>query len=167
MLMNQGKPGATPRVKHREGNEARMTRTSSYAAAFLAAIALAASPALAEAPIAKAPIEGNWTNPSENVVVRIAPCGPAGQGALCGHAISASARAKGKAVKSGFGNILGAPLMKGMMQAGAARWKGIVFVPDRNIHAPGTIQMINANRIKVSGCVWGLLCKTQLWKRVG
>ena len=139
-----------------------MNRTSLTAAAFLAAIALAASPALAEAPI-----EGNWTNPSENIVVRIAPCGPAGQGALCGHAISASARAKGKAVKSGFGNILGAPLMKGMMPAGAARWKGMVFVPDRNIHAPGTIQMINANRIKVSGCVWGFLCKTQLWKRVG
>ena len=167
MLMNQGKLGATPRVKHREGNEARMTRTSLTAAAFLAAIALAATPAIAGAPIAGAPIEGNWTNPSENVVVRIAPCGPAGQGALCGHAISASARAKGKAVKSGFGNILGAPLMKGMMQAGAARWKGTVFVPDRNIHAPGTIQMINANRIKVSGCVWGLLCKTQVWKRVG
>ena len=167
MMMNQGKPGATLRVKHREGNEARMIRTSLTAAAFLAAIALAASPVLAGAPIAGAPIDGNWTNPSENIVVRIAPCGPAGQGALCGHAISASARAKGKAVKSGFGNILGAPLMKGMMPAGAARWKGTVLVPDRNIHAPGTIQMINANRIKVSGCVWGLLCKTQLWKRVG
>jgi uncharacterized protein (DUF2147 family) len=158
MLMNQGKPGATPRVKHREGNEARMIRTPSHAVAAFAAIALAASPA-----IAGAPIEGNWTNPSENIVVRIAPCGPA----LCGHAISASARAKGKAMNSGFGNILGAPLMKGMTPAGAARWKGIVFVPDRNIHAPGTIQMINANRIKVSGCVWGFLCKTQLWKRVG
>ena len=156
--MNQGKPWATPRVKHRGGNEARMNRTSSHAAAFLAAIALAATPANAGAPI-----EGNWTNPSENVVVRIAPCGPA----LCGHAISASARAKGKAVNSGFGNILGAPLMKGMMPAGAAKWKGTVFVPDRNIHAPGTIQMINANRIKVSGCVWGFLCKTQVWKRVG
>ena len=135
-----------------------MNRTSLTAAAFLAALALAATPALAGAPI-----EGNWTNPSENIVVRIAPCGPA----LCGHAISASARAKGKAVNSGFGNILGAPLMKGMMPAGAARWKGTVFVPDRNIQAPGTIQMINANRIKVSGCVWGLLCKTQVWKRVG
>jgi uncharacterized protein (DUF2147 family) len=157
MLMNQGKPGATPRVKHRGGNEARMTRTSLTTAAFLAAIALAATPANAGAPI-----EGNWTNPSENVVVRIAPCGPA----LCGHAISASARAKGKAMNSGFGNILGAPLMKGMMPAGAAKWKGTVFVPDRNIHAPGTIQMINATRIKVSGCVWGFLCKTQVWKRV-
>jgi uncharacterized protein (DUF2147 family) len=146
MLMNQGKPGATPRVKHREGNEARMIRTPSHAVAAFAAIALAASPA-----IAGAPIEGNWTNPSDNI----------------GHAISASARAKGKAMNSGFGNILGAPLMKGMTPAGAARWKGIVFVPDRNIHAPGTIQMINANRIKVSGCVWGFLCKTQLWKRVG
>ena len=135
-----------------------MTRTSLTTAAFLAAIALAATPANAGAPI-----EGNWTNPSENVVVRIAPCGPA----LCGHAISASARAKGKAMNSGFGNILGAPLMKGMMPAGAAKWKGTVFVPDRNIHAPGTIQMINANRIKVSGCVWGFLCKTQVWKRVG
>jgi uncharacterized protein (DUF2147 family) len=134
-----------------------MTRTSLTTAAFLAAIALAATPANAGAPI-----EGNWTNPSENVVVRIAPCGPA----LCGHAISASARAKGKAMNSGFGNILGAPLMKGMMPAGAAKWKGTVFVPDRNIHAPGTIQMINANRIKVSGCVWGFLCKTQVWKRV-
>ena len=135
-----------------------MTKTSLTAAAFFAAIALAASPA-----IAGAPIEGNWTNPSENIVVKIAPCGPA----LCGHAISASARAKGKAMNSGFGNILGAPLMKGMMPAGAARWKGTVFVPDRNIHAPGTIQMINADRIKVSGCVWGLLCKAQVWKRVG
>ena len=135
-----------------------MIRTSLTAAAILAATLLAATPALAGAPI-----EGNWTNPSENIVVRIAPCGPA----LCGHAISASARAKGKAINSGFGNILGAPLMKGMMPAGAARWKGTVFVPDRNIHAPGTIQMINANRIKVSGCVWGLLCRTQLWKRVG
>jgi uncharacterized protein (DUF2147 family) len=133
-----------------------MTRITTAIA--LAAALIAAGPALAGAPI-----EGNWTNPSENIVVRIAPCGPA----LCGHAISASPRAKGKAVASGFGNIIGAPLMRGMLPAGQATWKGTVFVPDRNIHAPGTIQMVDANRIKVSGCVFAFLCRTQMWKRVG
>jgi uncharacterized protein (DUF2147 family) len=128
----------------------------------VATLSLVSAPA-----IAGAPIEGNWTNPQENVVVRIAPCGLNAGVALCGHAISGSPRAKAKAVKSGFGNLVGAPLMHSMVPNGAGQWKGVVFVPDRNIHASGTIRMVDANRIKVSGCLLGFLCKSQVWKRVG
>ncbi len=126
-----------------------------------AAMLLLASPALAASPL-----EGHWTNPHENVVVHIAPCGP-GAGTLCGWAISGSPRAKAKAIKSGAGNLIGASLMKDLVPSGAGRWKGKMFVPDRNLHAPGKVQMIDANRIKVSGCVLGFLCKSQVWKRVG
>ncbi len=124
----------------------------------------AATLSLVSAPaIADAPIEGNWTNPHENVVVHIAPCGRA----LCGHAISGTPRVKEKAIKSGFGNLVGALLMHSMVPSGARQWKGMVFLPDRNIHAPGTIRLVDANRIKVSGCLLGFLCKSQVWTRVG
>lgn len=126
-------------------------------------IVIAATLSLASPASAASLLEGHWTNPQENVVVHIVPCGAA----LCGLAISGSPRAKAKAVKSGAGNLIGAALMKDMVPTGAGQWKGNMFVPDRNIHAPGTIRMVDTNLIKVSGCVWGFICKSQMWKRVG
>ena len=126
-------------------------------------IIAAATLSLASPASAASLLEGHWTNPQENIVVHIAPCGAA----LCGRAISGSPRAKAKAIRSGFGNLVGAPLMKDLVPAGAGQWKGSMIVPDRNLHAPGKVQMIDANRIKVSGCVLAFLCKSQVWKRVG
>lgn len=124
-----------------------------------------ASLVLATPALAASPLEGHWTNPQENIVVHIAPCGP-GAGTLCGRAISGSPRARAKAIRSGAGNLIGASLMQDLVPSGAGLWKGSMFVPDRNIHAPGKVQMIDANRINVSGCLWGFLCKSQMWKRV-
>jgi uncharacterized protein (DUF2147 family) len=155
--MNGRKPGGQRGVKHGVTREPAMMRIS------IAVTAIAAMLVLAAPALAASPLEGHWTNPQENVVVHIAPCGSA----LCGRAISGSPRAKAKAIRSGAGNLIGAALMKDLVPAGAGQWTGSMFVPDRNIHAPGTIRMIDANRIKVSGCVWGFICKSQVWKRVG
>lgn len=126
-------------------------------------IIVAATLSLASPASAASLLEGHWTNPQENVVVHIAPCGAA----LCGRAISGSPRAKAKAIKSGAGNLIGAALMKDLVPTGAGQWKGSMFVPDHNIHAPGTIRMVDANLIRVSGCVLSFICKSQMWKRVG
>jgi uncharacterized protein (DUF2147 family) len=56
--------------------------------ASLAAVAMAASPALASA---KSPLEGQWKHGS--MVIEIAPCGPK----LCGTVVKASASQQQKA----------------------------------------------------------------------
>jgi uncharacterized protein (DUF2147 family) len=111
-------------------------------------------------------LEGHWTNPQENVVVDIAPCRTSGGTALCGRAISGSSRAKAKSIRSGAGNLVGAALMTNLVPAGGEQWRGNILVPDRNVHAPARIQILSADRIKVSGCVWSFFCKSQVWTRV-
>ena len=63
-------------------------------------LALAAAVTSAQA---AAPIEGRWTNPKRNVVVRVAPCGPA----YCGTVIEASSKVKANARKGGTPNLIG------------------------------------------------------------
>ena len=50
---------------------------------------------------------------------------------------------------------------------GKDKWQGKVFVPDRNASYYSTIKQINANQLKISGCILGgLLCKSQVWSRI-
>jgi uncharacterized protein (DUF2147 family) len=51
--------------------------------------------------------------------------------------------------------------------AGAGTYKADVYVADRDMNARGTIRQVNANRLNVRGCVWGFICKTTNWDRIG
>lgn len=124
----------------------------------LPALALvAATPAAA-----KSPIEGLWTNAKKSVVVRIAPCGAA----FCGKVVQASAREEAKAARHGMDQLEGEQLLTGLRPAGAGKWKGQVYVPKLRSKVGSTVTM-SGDRMKVSGCFAGLICRTQWWSRVG
>ena len=125
------------------------------------ALALIAVPAAA---IANAPIEGHWRNPKGSVTVIIAPCGDA----LCGTVTEANAKARATALKGGTKQLIGARILTGMRASGQGEYRGRVFDPKRNIHAPATLRLMGSATLVVRGCVMhGFICKEQRWTRVG
>lgn len=110
-------------------------------------------------------IEGRWINPKGNVVVRVAPCGPA----YCGVVIKASPHAQASAQAGGTPHLIGTQILSGLRPTGDGTFKGQVFDPKRNIRAPATIRIDGDNAITVKGCAIAgmILCKEQRWTRVG
>ena len=125
----------------------------------LAGFALLGAGATAQA---TAPIEGLWTNPKQNVVVRVAPCGAA----YCGTVIQASAKVKANARKGGTPQLIGKQILTGLKPIGNGRYRGKAFVPKRNLYATATVRQINPNAMEVEGCaLMGLICDEQRWTR--
>jgi uncharacterized protein (DUF2147 family) len=133
-----------------------MKRILTFAAAGLATLATAATAN------ASAPVEGYWRSPKSTVVIHIAPCGGR---QLCGTVTWANENAKRNASKH-ISNLIGARLLTGLT-GGPTRYSGKVWIPDQDIHATAKVQVLNEQRLQVSGCVFfGLLCKSQVWPRV-
>lgn len=125
---------------------------------------LAAATALLAAPAAaKSPLEGLWTSPKGNVTVRIAPCGQS----LCGQVVEASPKAQRRAAKQGVARLVGEPLLNNIQPAGPGKWKGRVFVPRIKSHVGGNITMQGRDRMQVSGCFAGLVCRSAVYRRIG
>ena len=123
----------------------------------LASLAVLASPASATA---KSPLEGRWKK--GNLVVQIAPCGRE----LCGTVIRASAKQQAKAERGSGTELIGARLIKDIDQTGPNTYRASVFLPQRNMHAKGSIKQVSANTLAVRGCVLGVVCRSQTWQRV-
>ena len=117
---------------------------------------------MAGAAAAAGPIEGNWVNPSRTVTVHIGPCGAQ----LCGRVVSASAKARADAAAAGTARLVGTVLMSGVEPTGEGAWRADIFVPDRNLHAPGELRLTGPRTLDVQGCLGGLICKTQTWVKV-
>lgn len=114
---------------------------------------------------AQAAIEGHWKNPKGSVTVRLGPCGSA----ICGTVVDASAHAKETARKGGTPTLVGTRILSGLRPTGDGTFKGQVFDPKRNIHAPATVRMLGPDALEVRGCALAgmFLCKEQRWTRVG
>jgi uncharacterized protein (DUF2147 family) len=123
----------------------------------LAGLAAVAAPASADA---KSPLEGRWKK--GNLVIQISPCGSQ----LCGTVVRASAKQQAKAERGSGTNLIGARLIRDIEKTGANSYRGKVFLPDRNMHARGTIRQVSANTLAVKGCVLGVICKSQTWQRI-
>ena len=128
-----------------------------FAPFIAAALALAPAPALAASPL-----EGLWTNPKGNVIVRIAPCGTQ----LCGRVVNASSGAKAKAAKQGTQPLVGRVMLSDLAPSGHNRWKGKVFVPRVGRSVTGNLSLSGPKRLNVQGCLAGVVCKSQSWTRV-
>jgi uncharacterized protein (DUF2147 family) len=111
---------------------------------------------------AEAALDGHWKNPKGSVVVRVASCGDA----YCGIVVQASDKAKATARKGGTPNLIGTRILSAMKPAGDGTFKGQVFDPKRNIHAPATIRLLGGSTLVVRGCVLSIICKEQRWTRV-
>ena len=109
---------------------------------------------------ARSPIEGRWKKGNLQIDIR-----PRGR-TLCGTVVRASAKQQARAERGSGTDLIGATLIKDIRPAGPRSYKARVFVPDRNMHALGKIQQVAPNRLKVSGCVLAVVCKSTDWKRV-
>ena len=130
-----------------------MTR---FAILFIAMIsAVAAAPA-----DARSPIEGRWKK--GKLQIDIKPCGRT----LCGTVVKASAKQQAKSERGSGTDLIGATLIRDIRPAGANTYRARVFVPDRNMNASGKITQLAPNRLKVSGCLMAIVCKSAAWTRV-
>jgi uncharacterized protein (DUF2147 family) len=127
------------------------------------AIATTAAMALAAASQPAGSIEGHWLNPQRTVLIRMAPCGEA----MCGTVTWAAEQAK-EAARKGAEILVGARLLSNFRPNRNGQWKGIVFVPDLDVRVGGKIQVVDDNRLKVSGCILkGMMCRSQVWTKSG
>lgn len=107
------------------------------------------------------PLEGRWINPAQSVIIAVNSCGET----ICGTVEWASEEAKADA-RRGTDQLVGAQLLSNVKQRPDGRWEGRLFVPDANKRVHAKIQLLDENRLKVSGCALGrILCKSQVWVR--
>jgi uncharacterized protein (DUF2147 family) len=115
--------------------------------------------AAAQSP-SRAPIEGHWKNPSGTAIIAIEPC----SSALCGKVVWASERGRREAAK-GAPHVIGTTVLTGL-KAEHGRWTGTLFIPDDNMRVSAKLELMNENRLKLTGCgLMGLICRTQVWTR--
>lgn len=139
-------------------------RTAGLAALVLTVTAgLTASESYGSGAAPVSAVHGTWINPKRTVTVVTSSCGQL----LCGTIVSATPEVQAIAKKAGAPPLVGSKLLRDYRQTGKDKWQGKVFVPDRNASYYSTIKQLNANQLKISGCILGgLLCKSQVWSRV-
>ena len=142
-----------------------MTRVFSTVAA-VAMLLAAFVPARADDPA------GTWLIPDGTAKVRIAPCGEA----MCGWVIWLSQPndpATGAPQTDKLNSdpalrsrpMLGVPVIHSMQRKGEDnKWWGMVYNPDDGNTYSGSIETVDASRLKVRGCVT-IYCQTEIWMR--
>lgn len=146
------------------GKGRTMRRIALILTAASAAAALGAGPALADASSDEASLFGRWRNPKNTVHLEIRPCGSK----ACGYVVWASDKAKADAEKGSGKPLIGMQLFQSLKLDASGVWRGRVFVPDRNRTFSGSAEPIDGKTLRAKGCLFGsVLCKTQLWTRLG
>jgi uncharacterized protein (DUF2147 family) len=113
-------------------------------------------------PMTDMPI-GRWINPRGSVVVETASCGTD----LCGRVSWASPEATKDASDAGINPLIGVQLLRNYSRADSGVWHGRVYVPDMGRTFQSTIAVQDPKDLRISGCIFGgLICKTQIWRRL-
>lgn len=126
-------------------------------------VSLALTFAVSQAAAAEASPVGWWINPNGTAVVEISQCGVE---LYCGDVRWASGKAIADAARGGTRRLIGTRVFHDFEAAGQGRWKGRIFIPDRNETSSAELRQTRPNGIRVSGCLVGrVLCKSQTWTR--
>ena len=97
---------------------------------------------------------GTYVRPSTGGQVQFYDCG----GKLCGKVVKASDPTK----KDTVGKVI----LNGAAKSGDNAWKGDLLNLDDGKTYTGTLTLLNAKELKLEGCVLGVLCKGETWKKV-
>lgn len=114
---------------------------------------------------------GRWKTESRGGVVEIARCGAS----ICGRLVDSEGlranpdltdRNNKDAAQRGR-RLMGVTLLKGFTWGGGA-WKGgTIYNAEDGGTYKATITPVDANQLKLKGCIVWPLCKTQTWRRAG
>lgn len=142
-----------------------MVSFRSAVAAAAVMLAGVAAPAAAQGqPQPAAPsIYGLWMNPYRSVAVHTGACADR----LCGWIVWANQAAQDDARDGGVPRLIGTALLEQYRQQRGGSWAGTVFVPDMGRRFYSIIEQVDADTMKVKGCILhGLLCRSQVWHRI-
>ncbi len=132
-------------------------------AAIAMAMALIGGPASSVPSAATQHFTGKWRNPKDTVHLELHPCGPN----ICGNVIWATEASKKAAMRFSGRELVGQQLFRDFKLGDDGLARGKVFVPDLGLTFRGAAQHLDADTIKVKGCVVGnLVCKSQIWTRI-
>lgn len=125
--------------------------------------------AAAPAPAADAAI-GRWKTETRNGIVEIQRCGAS----ICGRLVTSELLRQQPDLKDGRNQnpalrnrpLRGLLLISGFTADGDAWSGGQIYNPDDGKTYKAKVTPVDANTLKVRGCVFVPLCKTQTWTRV-
>jgi uncharacterized protein (DUF2147 family) len=138
-----------------------LARSLGYAVLTLAPIALAAAAHAGPARAIVSSWTGVWRNTNNTVHIKAAPCGTN----MCATVVWADDKTKA-VVAARDRSIIGMQLLRDFRESGPSKWKGTVYVPDRDLNVSGTITMLDRNTLKAEGCFLGMFCQTRHWSRI-
>ena len=127
---------------------------------------------LAMAAAAQSPdsVIGTWHSPVKNGIINIQKCGSSICGTLeSGDDIKANPAAKdvnNKDESKRGRQLKGIQMLSGFSWDGGAWSGGQVYNPDDGRTYSGKVTPVDANSLKLRGCVFVPLCKTDTWTRV-
>jgi uncharacterized protein (DUF2147 family) len=116
--------------------------------------------------------EGIWLSGDGGTKVHISNCG----GKLCGKVVwlqeptdSKTGKPKTDALNPDPAKrsrpMIGLQVVQGLAPSGPNRWSGQIYNADDGKIYSANMQVADDNTAKVEGCVLGILCKGQTWKR--
>lgn len=97
---------------------------------------------------------GVWLRPEGGEQFSFYDCG----GLLCAKVIAVK-----KAEDQGS---VGTVILRGAVKSGANEWKGKLYNADDGKTYDGFITVKTPNELTLKGCLWGVLCSGETWKRV-
>ena len=113
---------------------------------------------------------GTWHSPVKNGIINIQKCGSSICGTLeSGDDIKANPAAKdvnNKDESKRGRQLKGIQMLSGFSWDGGAWSGGQVYNPDDGRTYSGKVTPVDANSLKLRGCVFVPLCKTDTWTRV-
>jgi uncharacterized protein (DUF2147 family) len=125
---------------------------------------------LAGAPASADTVLGRWKTETHNAIVEISRCGAS----ICGKVVTSDAIRANPAMKDSKNAnaalrnrpVQGMLMLNGFKHDGAGVWSsGQVYNAEDGKTYSGKITPLGANQLKLRGCVFFPLCKTQTWTR--
>jgi uncharacterized protein (DUF2147 family) len=116
-------------------------------------------------------VVGTWHSPTKNGVINIQKCGSSLCGTLeSGDDIKAHPDAKdvnNKDASQRGRTLKGLTMLSGFKAGTDGVWEdGNVYNPNDGRTYSGKITVVDANTLKLRGCVFVPLCKTETWTRI-
>ena len=138
-------------------------------------IALLAGTPVLETPSTADTVLGRWKTETRNAIVEISRCGTS----ICGKVVTSDAIRSNPAIKPAIKDVKNADpalrgrpiqgmlMLSGFKSDGDGVWSaGQVSNAEDGKTYSGKITPVGANQLKLRGCVFVPLCKTQTWTRV-